>query len=155
MDITSLPIHILRQGHEARANLLPSKFFQFHAVFEKICQNCMLALPSPGVFAPPPRGNPRSAMEPIHKQECIPVGCIPPTCCPYLPACTALRGVPALGGCTCPGGVLAQRGVPARGCTCPGGVPAQGGYLPRYSLPPLNRKTNRCKNITELSTTLL
>ena len=28
------------------------------------------------------------------KQECIPVGCIPATCCPYLQACTAR------GGCT-------------------------------------------------------
>ena len=25
------------------------------------------------------------------QQDCIPVGCIPPTCCPYLPACTAPR----------------------------------------------------------------
>ena len=25
-------------------------------------------------------------------QVCIPVGCIPPTCCPYLPACTAGGG---------------------------------------------------------------
>ena len=28
----------------------------------------------------------------------------------------------------------------------PGGVPARGGYLPRY--PPVNRMTDRCKNIT-------
>ena len=75
----------------------------------------------------------------------------------YLPG-----GVPALGGCTCLGGIclggvpargyLPEGGVPAHwgvpawgGCTCPGerGVPAQGvhlsggGYLPRYS--PMNR----------------
>ena len=42
----------------------------------------------------------------IHvKQECIPVGCVPPACCPYLPACP--------------------------------GTP-----------PPVNRMTDRCKNIT-------
>ena len=46
------------------------------------------------------------------KQECITVGCVPPACCPYLPACTARGGVPAWG-CTCPGGW----------CTCLGGVP--------------------------------
>ena len=35
-----------------------SKFFQFHAVFEKIWQNRML-VPPPGELAPP-RGNPGS-----------------------------------------------------------------------------------------------
>ena len=66
--------------------------------------------------------------------ECIPGGCIPPTCCPYLPAWTAPgggtfpRGVYLPGGCTCQGGTC-PGGVPARGCTC---VPAQRGvYLPR------------------------
>ena len=84
------------------------------------------------------------------KQECIPVGCVPSTCCPYLPACTApggctcqrgvpasrvyLLGVPAWGVCL-PGGVPARglylpRGVPARGCTCQRGVPVWGLYLP-------------------------
>ena len=38
-----------------------SKFFQFHAVFWKFWQNRMLAPPSPGELAPPPRGNPGSA----------------------------------------------------------------------------------------------
>ena len=28
-----------------------------------------------------------------YQQECIPVGCVLPTCCPYLPACTAPRGI--------------------------------------------------------------
>ena len=51
----------------------------------------------------------------IRKQECIPVGCVPPACCPYLPACTAPGGVPARG-CTCPGGYLPG------GCTCLGGT---------------------------------
>ena len=38
------------------------------------------------------------------------------------------------GGCTCPGGTC-------RRCTCPGAVPAQ-------VLPPVNRMTDRCKNMT-------
>ena len=37
-----------------------SKFFQFHAVFGKFWQNCMLAPTSRGL-APRPRGNPGSA----------------------------------------------------------------------------------------------
>ena len=63
-----------------------------------------------------------------NKQECIPVGCVPPACYPYLPVCTDLEGLPA-------GGIYLPRGVPARvylpwgwgiclgvgGCTCPGG----------------------------------
>ena len=80
------------------------------------------------------------------KQECIPVGCVPPACCPYLPACTAPRGgrgvylgtcpgegVYLLGGvCTClgvylPRGVYPPGGVPAQGS---GGVSAQGGTCP-------------------------
>ena len=78
------------------------------------------------------------------KQECIPVGCVPPAFCPYLPACTAgggegylpegvylvLGGVPGprevylvsgLGSC-----VLGPRGCTCRGCTWSWGV-----YLPR------------------------
>ena len=49
--------------------------------------------------------------------------------------------------CTCSGG-----GVPARGCTCPWEVPVRGVYLPRGctcpGTPPVNRKTDKCKNIT-------
>ena len=90
-----------------------------------------------------------------------------------IPACIAEGSVTARGcicpgeyllgvylprGCTCPGGgvpaqggVLAQGvslpgGVPARGCTCQG-VCLPGRYLPRYSSP-VNRMTDRCKNIT-------
>ena len=71
------------------------------------------------------------------KQECIPVGCVPPACCPYLPACTApggtCLGVVYLlsGGCTFLGAYLPSGGVPAQwGCTCPVGVYLPGVYLP-------------------------
>ena len=102
-----------------------------------------------------------------NKQECIPVGCVPPACWPYpsmhcrgylprgvyLPGgctcqgvyltrgCTCQKGVYLPAGCTCQGGVLAQEGVHAGGVTCPGEVPAQ-------VLSPVNRMTDRCKNIT-------
>ena len=68
----------------------------------------------------------------------------------------AQGGVPAWGvylpwGCACPGGVPARRctyqGVPSRGCTCPGGT------CPG-TCPPLNRMTDRCKNITLPQTSL-
>ena len=84
------------------------------------------------------------------EQECIPVGCVPPACCPYLPACTApgggctCPGVYLPVGCTCLGGVPTQGGVPAQeectcpegvylpgGCTCPGEYLPRGVYLPR------------------------
>ena len=48
------------------------------------------------------------------KQECIPVGCVPPACWPY-PSMHCSRG------CTCPGGCTSQ------------GVYLPGGYLPGYS----------------------
>ena len=51
----------------------------------------------------------------LTEQECIPVWCVPPACCPYLPACTARGG-----------------GVPAVGVPARGGVPAQ-------VLPPVDR----------------
>ena len=63
------------------------------------------------------------------EEECIPVGCVAPACCPYLPACTAQggRGVP---GGTCRGGYL-PKGVYLQGgrylpgeVYLPGGVPA-------------------------------
>ena len=58
----------------------------------------------------------------ITSQDCIPVGCIPPACWPYLPACTAP------GGCACSGGVPAPGCVPAKGwgCLVLGGVCSQG-----------------------------
>ena len=57
------------------------------------------------------------------------------------------------GGVPGPRGVYLVWGVGVMGAPGPGGVPARGGvpglggYLPRYS-PPVNRMTNRCKNIT-------
>ena len=64
--------------------------------------------------------------------------------CPggYLPG-----GCICPGGCTCQGvylhvGVYLPRGVyMPRGCTCPGGCTCRG-------TPPVNRMTDRCKNIT-------
>ena len=85
------------------------------------------------------------------KQVCIPVGCVPPACCPYLPACAAQRGcVCYLGGFRYPGGCLllgsvcylgmsATWGVSAtRGGVCyQWGVSATGGcLLPRGCLLP-------------------
>ena len=73
----------------------------------------------------------------IKRQEWIP-GCIPPACCPHLPG---------LGGGCVPG----LGGVPG-----PGGTPGPGVHLvrgaPTQVLPPVNRMTNRCKNITWLQT---
>ena len=67
------------------------------------------------------------------KQECIPVGCVPPACCPYFPACTAPGAVPGLGVYLVPGGV-------------PG--PGPGGYLPRYSPLWTEFLTHASENIT-------
>ena len=62
----------------------------------------------------------------LSKQECIPVGCILPDCCPYLPACTAPGGVPASG----PGGCLLPGDVPASGLGGGGCIPACNGADP-------------------------
>ena len=76
------------RGRQLSAPPSGSKFFHFHEVFGKI----------------------------IAKQECIPVGCVPPAFCPYLPACTA-PGVGVCmvpGGCTWSGGGTWSRGVLAQ-----------------------------------------
>ena len=85
------------------------------------------------------------------KQVCIPVGCVTPACCPYLPACTAPWG------CLLPGDVCSQ-GVSALGVVdlgravhCPGGSAlggvCWGGYcVSQHALkqtPPVNRMTDR------------
>ena len=74
----------------------------------------------------------------LAKQECIPVGCILPTCCPYLPACTAPgRYLPLVWGVSAP-----------RGCTClwSGG----GGCIPACNGadPPCEQNDRQVQNIT-------
>ena len=54
----------------------------------------------------------------IQKQDCIPVGCVPPACCPYLPAYTA------------PGDAFSGEGgclLPEEGCLVPVGCLLPGG----------------------------
>ena len=115
------------RGPYTRMPPLSAQSFHFHAVFSKN----------------------------LVKQEYIPVGCVPPACYPYLPACTAPGGVSGPGDVTGHGvvylvwgvylgGVPGPRGVLVRGgCTwSQGGVPGAG------VLPPVNRMTDRCKNIT-------
>ena len=65
------------------------------------------------------------------KQDCIPVGCIPPACWMYLPACTVQGGVPG------------PRGVSAWGDAWSVGVwDLLGGMVSQHALrqtPPVNR----------------
>ena len=91
------------------------------------------------------------------EQGCIPVGCVLPACCLYLPACTVQGGVCYLGVCSqgrCLrlGGVCYQGVSAPGGCLLPGGrCLLQGGGYSRYALrqtPPVDRMTNRYKNIT-------
>ena len=72
----------------------------------------------------------------MEKQDCIPVGCVPPTRWPYLPACSAgghaflggwCGGCLLLGG-VCSGGCLLQGGVYSGG-SAPGGCLLLGGCL--------------------------
>ena len=93
----------------------------------------------------------------LQKQDCIPVGCVPPACWPYLPVfsgggCLVQRGVSDLGGvwsrrgvylvqggpgpggsdpggCTWSGGMSGLGGVPGHWGVCSGGVLGPGGYL--------------------------
>ena len=85
------------------------------------------------------------------KQVCIPVGCVPPACCPYLPACTVQGNV-------CFPGVSASQGeclLPKGGVCFPRGVSAPRGCVSQHALgqtPPPHPwtewLTDRCKNIT-------
>ena len=65
----------------------------------------------------------------IIKQDCIPVGCIPSACWPYLPACTAQGGVCLLRGGLLLGGLL-QGGLLLGGVYFPGGVCFQRVWYP-------------------------
>ena len=83
------------------------------------------------------------------QQVCIPVGCVPPACCPYLPACTAqgwclLQGGLHHGGAA-PGGSLPLREPASGGSACSWGGVSQ--HALRQT-PPVDRMTDRCKNIT-------
>ena len=81
-----------------------------------------------------PRFVPSSSKN-YNTQVCIPVGCLPPACCPYLPACTVQGGLSAsrgsasrgFGGCASHGGVLLGSVIPG---VCFGGV-CFWGVLPR------------------------
>ena len=59
------------------------------------------------------------------KQDCIRVGCVPPACCPYLPACIALGGCLVPGECLVPGGAWSRGWV--SGGSGPGWVPSPKG----------------------------
>ena len=74
----------------------------------------------------------RYVLKQFGKQDCIPVGCLPPACLPY-PSMHCVGGS-AQGECL-PGRGSAQGGV------CPGDVCVA-------DPPPVNRMTDRCKNIT-------
>ena len=88
------------------------------------------------------------------EQECIPVGCILSAAVAMsIPACTGQGwwGVSqhALGR----GGLSAQSGVSAQGCPPGGCLPRRRVYVSQHALkqtppPPVNRITDRCKNIT-------
>ena len=58
-----------------------------------------------------------------NKQDCIPVGCAAPACCPYLPACTA-QGRAA---CSRKGCLLLGVSTPGAICLFQGGVFVAGG----------------------------
>ena len=80
---------------------------------------------------------PFKVAEPIKKQECIPVGCVPAACCPI--SLVRGEGTWSWGVYLLPGDVPGLGGAPG-----PGG----GGGVPAQVLPHVNRMTNRCKNIT-------
>ena len=103
------------------------------------------------------------------QQECIPVGCVPPAAvavggcllpggspCGGLGCLLPRGGSPCQGGCLLPGGFSLPGGVPPSwevslpgwgGASFPGSLPARGVSL-MGDPPPVNRMTNRCKNIT-------
>ena len=108
----------------------------------------------------------------LKKQECIPVGCVPADRRPYAGVCFPggggsapggglLRGGSGPGGCLLRGGVVLHAGGVSAlgGCLLPGGVWSGGFSMAGGSgkenppgwenpSPPVNRMTDRCKNIT-------
>ena len=58
------------------------------------------------------------------KQVCIPVGCVPPACWPYLPACTVAGGLLARAVS------LPRRAFPCWAVSLPRGIPAFNGTDP-------------------------
>ena len=77
----------------------------------------------------------------IKEQDCIPVGCVPSACYPYLPACTVPGGVCSWGGLlmgwmSAPKGIVCSHvgGVPGpgpRGMSAPGRCLLWGRFAPR------------------------
>ena len=117
----------------------------------------------------------------ITGQECIPVGCVLAACRPYAGVCFPGGGLPGpRGGLPCPRWVCQVPGGvsdPGGWCLTRGGLPGLGGCLIQGGLiqgvlpgprgegvsqhalrqnppPPVNRMTNRCKNITLATTSL-
>ena len=81
-------------------HLTLSALLKLHSFLSKmtICRSP----PPPITLGKKPNATTRMTLT-SNQQDCIPVGCIPPACWLYLPACTVqggclLRGVPALGG---------------------------------------------------------
>ena len=115
------------------------------------------------------------SLEKIAKQECIPVGCVPFAAAAVFPGgrgawswgslllggclllgVSAPRRVSAPGGCLLPGAGVCSGGclLPGGGVSAPGGCLVLGGGIPActeadtHTPPPVNRMTDRCKNIT-------
>ena len=93
----------------------------------------------------------------FNKQEFSPVGCIPAAHWPYARVCFLLGGLLGGGlllwGVPGPGGCLLLGG----GCLVPGGSAPGGRVVSQQALrqtPPVNRMTDRCKNITMATTSL-
>ena len=104
------------------------KFFHFHAVFDQKNRFAHplgeLASPLGKILDPPLITLAKTSFRLVIKQDCIPVGCVPPTCWLYLAACSALEG-----GCLLGGGVYGPGGSGPRGVWSPEGVWSSGGCL--------------------------
>ena len=84
-------------------------------------------------------------MKSILKQECIPVGCVPPASVAVSERGVCPGGSAWQGVSSCQGGVCLPGGVYLPGGDCPGGL-CQGGVCPGRGVchtPPVNRMTDR------------